>query len=550
MKMSKIEISLKKKEGLEKWYLKAKTEFEESLNKNPLDQILALKKFDDKSRQADNSHPGHREDFLKAFNELEGSHAELNKAYKYFQQEVATQLSGSDFERYEKTGKLMKHGKSLLSENLLPEDEAQKVLDLVNNTKPEGRSKVVQMIYNDLAVSSAGNYAKAAAVAGFMLMNGLTESGQLSAAPLSSAGRMVERSFNAPEKTYKEKETIPVFEGDPVFLTAAFFHTGTVEYKPGMRDIAKNDIRVFLSTTDLKKSKIIVTGYSSKERPTDLNKKLAEQRTKEGILLVEEVLAEDYAGQNIRIEFVIASNASIYDDMSPELIDEWEKIKKLNPKEFEQLAGSAIDKKQGITIDVFEKTKEVVNAIPVSELPTQIKSVGANNNINIFPLKFETISEFSNVSYLVLDRSNSMRNKIERTSKVVGDVNRGRVLNEAIAIESLQGGDKEAHLNTLLDILKKAKKVKDSQKKQILILTDEFDESGVDYLSKANEVIDLAESKGYEIIARIYERFSGGENSKVLVFDKLNINLFNPVVENLNPALAERARLEYWYNAL
>jgi hypothetical protein len=72
----------------------------------------------------------------------------------------------------------------------------------------------------------------------------------------------------------------------------------------------------------LENSTIFVKGQSSRERPTDLNYTLAQKRAEEGLRLVREVLGDYFAGKNVRIEILVESDASVYDGMTEEQIEE------------------------------------------------------------------------------------------------------------------------------------------------------------------------------------------------------------------------------------
>jgi len=249
-------------------------------------------------------------------------------------------------------------------------------------------------------------------------------------------------------------------EGDPVNLTSAYFKTGTVEYKDQVaREQAKNAIRVFLKTVDLKFSKIIVTGYSSKERPTSLNKTLAEQRTEEGIRLVREILSEDYPGQDIVIETVVASDASVFDGLSQEQISSVQNIMSSDPEEFAKL----VDAKQSIEINA------------VTKIPN-----------------FDQEEDYSNVSVVFGDRSKSMVDNLGAVEFLVYKVNQMRPKGEQINTITIEGGNNEQHLQTLIHYLESDEGKKSTG--DMFLITDEGlnqlkDESGDAYTKRYNSEI-------------------------------------------------------------
>jgi len=178
MKIFGMEIP-PKNEGapLEKWYLKAKGEFEATLQSgDPISQMFALKKFDDISRKAEKKSSEHRSDFLKTLKELQTTKPELYTGYNYMQQEIMQSLSPVDYNKYLKTGELERHGRPMLGADGQPLFSDEKVVEMVallSGADKEARSKIVKMIYEDKKFQDLDSWAKAAAVAGFFALQGL-----------------------------------------------------------------------------------------------------------------------------------------------------------------------------------------------------------------------------------------------------------------------------------------------------------------------------------------------------------------------------------------
>lgn len=220
-----------KSEGapLEKWYLKAKTEFEEALTSgDPIAQMFALKKFDDISRKADKNRSGHKDDFLKTFNELKTAKPELYTAYTYMQQEIAESLSDVDYKKYDKTGELVRHGKPMLGKDgqpLFSEAKVAEMLKSLDGSDEDGRAKIVQMIYADKGIQNLSAYSKAAVVAGFFAMNGLVQPTKLSAGVLEDVASIEKKSDTTDNSNKQDEfrlvfnaETITKVEGDSLTL--------------------------------------------------------------------------------------------------------------------------------------------------------------------------------------------------------------------------------------------------------------------------------------------------------------------------------------------
>jgi len=307
-------------------------------------------------------------------------------------------------------------------------------------------------------------------------------------------------------------------EGVPITLTSAYFKTGTVEYRSAeARENAKNDIRSFLKTVDLKNSKVIVTGYSSKERPTDLNLTLAQKRTEEGVALVKEVLAEDYPGQDIQIEFVVASDASVYDGLNDEEIAEIEKIKASSPEEFQKL----INEKEAIGIDAVTVNPPPIPEFIPEKIPTDLRAYGG----------------------VLIDESASMNNDV---AKVKSELLQIRAEGKEIKTVVIEGGTTEAHLRTLENFLTKLQVPKEGMK--ILLLTDEPDNATAakNYETNIGYVLGKARDKKVQIIVKIYNPDPKKDDFKLFVLnDPKNRNILRAPV-----GYTEGVPQQEWYNSL
>lgn len=312
-------------------------------------------------------------------------------------------------------------------------------------------------------------------------------------------------------------------EGNPITLASAYFETGTVKYKnPEARERAKSDIRSFLRKVDLKNSKIIVTGYSSKERPTTLNEELARQRTEEGLRLVQEVLSEDYPGEHVEIETVVASDASVYDDMSEDEREEIERIKESNPDDFAKL----IDAKQAINVDAVTKTPKIEHPPIEPEKEPEIK-----------------LEDFNVV---FLDESQSMANDITDVRTELKNI-KEKTGNQIKTI-ILEGGSTEAHLTTLYNFLSK---LTPGKPMKVLVLTDEPDNktSAKNYDYNISHVLGMARDKKVEIVVKVFnpdrsEGSKGGFKTFVLNKPENKRKLLAPDVYEPGPLQ------QAWYNSL
>lgn len=310
-----------------------------------------------------------------------------------------------------------------------------------------------------------------------------------------------------------------VKEGSPITLASAYFKTGTVEYKsPEAREQAKNAIHVYLTQVDLfggglDNSTIFVKGQSSRERPTDINYTLAQQRAEEGLRLVKEILNDYFAGKNVHIEIVVESDASVYDGMTDEQIEEIRAIAESDPNEFAKL----IDAKQSIKIEAVTKKVE----------QSEVKE--------------DTLEDFG---YVVIDESQSMANDATDVKKELVEINTKK--EKKIQIISLEGGTTESHISTLYKLLGKIPTNK--EKKKVLVLTDEPDNqlSERNYETNISYMLGLARDKNVEIVIKVFNPDKNEGGFKIFVLNKS---------ENRNKLLAPVGYIEgpaqkEWYKKL
>ncbi|MFN4181391.1 MAG: hypothetical protein ACK4FA_01700 [Candidatus Paceibacteria bacterium] len=282
-------------------------------------------------------------------------------------------------------------------------------------------------------------------------------------------------------------------ESNPITLASAYFKTGTVEYKtPEAREQAKRAIHVYLTQVDLfggglENSTIFVKGQSSRERPTDLNYTLAQKRAEEGLRLVREVLDDYFAGKNVRIEILVESDASVYDGMTEEQIEEIKAIAESDPEEFAKM----IDAKQSIKIEAVTKKIEKPET------------------------KDDALESFG---YVVIDESQSMANDAADVRKELEEINRTK--DNKIQTFVLEGGTTESHISTLYKLIGKIPAGK--EKKKILVLTDEPDNklSKGNYETNISYVLGLARDKNVEITIKVFNPDKNEDGFKTFVLNK------------------------------
>jgi hypothetical protein len=277
-----------------------------------------------------------------------------------------------------------------------------------------------------------------------------------------------------------------------------FFKTGTTEFINSQAEQnAKESLRDFLQNVDLKNFKINVLGTYSIDRAYDRNQELAEARRDLGYKILLEVLKEKYSQEEIN-KIVIEAQAkgkSLLDSFTQEKIDEMSRGEK----------EKAIDANQGISF----KLESINKKREVKEL--------------VFQKTFNNIEDFNNVAAVIVDNSNSMREDIAQVSDFIQKINlENKKLNkESIGIFTVEGKDKEAHLNTLMSVLNKMQK--NENRKEIVLMTDEPDNAldKTEYYQKIKQILDLSQEKNINIILKVLNSV-GGEAYKVIELNEKN----------------------------
>jgi ATP-dependent protease ClpP protease subunit len=141
----------------------------------------------------------------------------------------------------------------------------------------------------------------------------------------------------------------------------------------------------------------------------------------------------------------------------------------------------------------------------------------------VFQKTFNNIEDFNNVAAVIVDNSNSMREDIAQVSDFIQKINlENKKLNkESIGIFTVEGKDKEAHLNTLMSVLNKMQK--NENRKEIVLMTDEPDNAldKTEYYQKIKQILDLSQEKNINIILKVLNSV-GGEAYKVIELNEKN----------------------------
>lgn len=301
------------------------------------------------------------------------------------------------------------------------------------------------------------------------------------------------------EKKYSKKDnSLEGGEQKTSLNISEFFKTGTTEFiNSQAENDAKQSLRDFLQNVDLKNFKINVLGTYSVDRAYDRNQELAEARRDLGNKILLEVLKEKYSPEEIS-KIVIEGQAkgkSLLDSFTQEKIDEMSRAEK----------DKAIDQNQGISfkLEFINKKREI------KEL--------------VFQKTFNNIEDFNNVAAVIVDNSNSMREDLAQVSDFIQKINlENKKLNkESIGIFTVEGKDKEAHLNTILSVLNKIQKTETP--KEIVLMTDEPDNAldKVQYNEKMQQILDLSKEKNLNIILKVLNSV-GGEAYKVIELNEKN----------------------------
>ncbi len=321
----------------------------------------------------------------------------------------------------------------------------------------------------------------------------------------------------------KEGETYDInkkLEFSDSLNIAKFCKTGTTEFMDlNARENAKNAIREFLKNVDFENNIISVVGLCSKERPTPKNDELRENRKKLGLEMVHEVLAERFSEteiQKIKIE------SSSVEKSVLDLGYKEEDLKKINKEILDML----IDRNQGIDISV-KKIAEIENKKEIPDL-------------------------YKNVVRVIVDHSKSMANEATEAIKTVDQINKN--YDQNIEIVNLIGGNEEAHLNTLVDVLYKLEK-QEVEGKEVLVFTDEPDNSVSsleEYNSLIQEVLKLAKEKKYKIKIKIFHPDFQIGGSKVVDLEDFPQALFIDQNARKNGSKISfwESKLKKWYEGL
>lgn len=293
---------------------------------------------------------------------------------------------------------------------------------------------------------------------------------------------------------------------------SSYFKTGTVEFVDAKaEENAKQSIRDFLITVGgLENSTIKVIGSYSKDKPWgnvsaqhpygDKNTDLANKRKEVCRSLFENVLKETYSEdyiKNLSIE-EISKGIGLSDNL-PE-----DEIKKMSDLE----RNKKINSYQGMSIEIIKK---------IIKEPETLEKLTLNKEE----------MEFLNTIIVVVDESNSMVRDAKKVKSIVEKVNKynKEKNNKSIEIKKLEGGNKEAHIQTLKNILLKLDDT--YQGKEILVITDEPDENfdSNSYDIAMGEVLKLSQEKGVKVVFKIFNPDESKSGSVSVVLDKTTIGV-------------------------
>lgn len=358
--------------------------------------------------------------------------------------------------------------------------------------------------------------------------------------------------------------------GGPILLGSAVFETGTVKYKPGAREKAKEAIKKSIEEALAEKAKpgnqkkivkYVVEGRSSKQRQPDKDPKLAfaknlqlaQDRAAEGEVLVREVVSKYFNGQEILIETHILNDADVFDNVSEEEKAEMEELIHSNPKEFDKKYDSLIDANESIKIEAL--VAENPGDLEVEFLPQTKPKVehGGGLDIKLRPLKVVNLS----TTYAFLaDNSASMNTEREKMLKDIAEENAIRKGEDVkvfrIKNEHAGGGDQiEQHVET---ILKAANEMPaQANGMDIVIFTDEPQEDeghgmGVrETKRKMKEALEIINKKGGRIVGVFFNPDESVGGQKEVVLNESNVDKFLTMPSG-DGGRAERKIA--WYNSL
>jgi hypothetical protein len=326
----------------------------------------------------------------------------------------------------------------------------------------------------------------------FKVGKGVMLAGAMTALPNNAEAVKTPTPVKA-ENSFNKEKTDPK-EGEKPTLSlniSANFKRGTVEFIDSTaEEKAKKTISDFLEQVkDLENVTILVEGTYSIERPYVRNSELAQKRKDIGEKMLMEILNKWLSEGKLKSLpkiLAVSRGASVLEFVSQEefnLMSQQEKDK-------------AIDQAQGVFISIRASLQ--IN-VPTEDI---LKENTPNKT-------FDKAGDFSDVYAVLLDQSSSMADDVGEVAKLLSDLNNNGDKKEKIKEIKIQGGDIEAHLNTLYDVLYSMPALNGGGGKnpEIIVYTDEPDESLVtqdNYYKMVDRVLALAKKKNVKIIFKIF----------------------------------------------
>lgn len=301
--------------------------------------------------------------------------------------------------------------------------------------------------------------------------------------------------------------------------------TGSIEFvSPEARENAINTIADFFKNVDFKNYFISVVGLCSHERPTPNNDVLRENRRRLGIEMVTEALNKIFPQD--KVEEVLKNLESSSKEMS--IFDLGITRDQFENMDSETL-NNLIDQTQGIKINLkkIEKIKNLEYEIKIPE-------------------------PFENVVSVILDNSKSMEGEAKEALKIIGEIN--EKYKKDIQVVSLEGGNQEAHLKTLIDILSNIEIQKENNK-EVLVITDEPDNavlSEEEYNIKVKQVLELAEIKNISVVIKVFHPDQKIGGSKMVNLKDYPQVLFidQKFRKNGSSSVFWESKTKAWYDSL
>lgn len=322
---------------------------------------------------------------------------------------------------------------------------------------------------------------------------------------------------------------------------SSFFETGTVKYvNENAEATAMDSIQTFIGSIekkDLENFTIRILGTYSVDRPWgdispehpdgDKNTKIAQEREQMALALFKKAIIEKY-GNDFFEKLSIES-----DSRGVSLLERFtqEEIDNMTPEEIEE----EINKNQGMSLEIIKKIEK------------QVEQVGLS----------EAVKYYSNAYLIILDKSPSMAKDAKKVRTIIDTMNKDRSSDEEIKTVTLEGGNMEAHLNTLINVLDGLNE--SAFGKDIIVITDEpdenYDEAG--YNQKIEEVMSKAKEKGVNIILKILNPYSApnaaSEVDVTIKLDQTTKDALKPMTKNqlrhMKYITKEDLR-QAWYNNL